>query len=403
MGLLEQGIQENKVIQTAQRMKLTIDGITEEYPIYKVRLDTLYYNDQNDRIATWMSEYHANNPDSNLSDDKEKLNEVIQAYIIKSNEARLKMTKDNIKNIGQQKPGVVLNDGRVIDGNRRFTCLRLLAQDDEKFNWFETIILNRDYKHDEKQIKMLELQIQIGEDQKVDYNPVDRLVGVYRDLIKEKLLSIEEYARSTNRKKAEVEKDIELAELMAEFLDFINAHEKFYIARDLAIDGPLNEAQGILRKERDEDARQRLKCVIFANLAVKPIDDMTRFIRDIKKIQKAGRIEQFVGLETPLVEQFSENLPPDRETKKDDLSRIKVETDLAKRFEGVMKSNVDCAGAVLEKERPAHYLDNSFVNIKAIFESSILSDLGQDEREEINEKIDNIIEKLNELRDLINV
>ena len=61
MNLLKEGIEKQLVIKTTMTRKLTIDGITQAYPVYKVRLDCLYYNDQNDRIATWISQYKSQN------------------------------------------------------------------------------------------------------------------------------------------------------------------------------------------------------------------------------------------------------------------------------------------------------------------------------------------------------
>ena len=46
MNLLRDGITQGFVIKTDRATKLTIDGITETYPIYQIRLDALYYNDQ---------------------------------------------------------------------------------------------------------------------------------------------------------------------------------------------------------------------------------------------------------------------------------------------------------------------------------------------------------------------
>ena len=59
MNLLKDGITQQAVVKTAQTRKLTVDGLTKAYPVYKVRLDWLFYNDQNDRIATWISQYKA--------------------------------------------------------------------------------------------------------------------------------------------------------------------------------------------------------------------------------------------------------------------------------------------------------------------------------------------------------
>ena len=56
MNLLE--IYDDTIVaKTNLSRKLTLGGITKAYPVYKVRLDQLFYNDQNDRIATWITQY----------------------------------------------------------------------------------------------------------------------------------------------------------------------------------------------------------------------------------------------------------------------------------------------------------------------------------------------------------
>lgn len=52
-------INEDNLIKTGLTNKLTVDGITKAYDVYKIKLNELYYNDQNDRIATWISKYKA--------------------------------------------------------------------------------------------------------------------------------------------------------------------------------------------------------------------------------------------------------------------------------------------------------------------------------------------------------
>ena len=47
-------------------------------------------------------------------------------------------------------------DGRIIDGNRRFTCLRQLERENPgKVYRFETVILDDGYENFGKQIKLL--------------------------------------------------------------------------------------------------------------------------------------------------------------------------------------------------------------------------------------------------------
>ena len=82
---------------------------------------------------------------------------------------------------------------------------------------------------------MLELAIQHGEEKKVDYNPIDRLVGVYQDIIKTGLLTVEEYAESTNETVQDVKKRVEHAQLLSEFLEYLHMPEQYYIAREYQV------------------------------------------------------------------------------------------------------------------------------------------------------------------------
>ena len=133
MNLLKEGMEQKAVIKTALTRKLTVDGLTKAYPVYKVKLDWLFYNDQNDRIATWISQYKSQHegktPDSA---DREVYNNIIEEFIVASNPDAIRKTQANIELVEQREPGVVLADGRIIDGNRRLTCLRRLAQKNER-------------------------------------------------------------------------------------------------------------------------------------------------------------------------------------------------------------------------------------------------------------------------------
>lgn len=310
MNLLTDGIAQEVVFPTQLTRKLTIDGVTSAYPVYRVRLDQLYYNDQNDRISTWISKYKAEHddqgPSTTLRDDYNKL---IETFIVESNPDSIRKTQNNIELVDQREPGVVLVDGRVIDGNRRFTCLRRLAAKNDKFNYFETVILDRNIESSAKQIKLLELSIQHGEESKVDYNPIDRLVGIYNDIIDTKMLSVEEYARSTNESVAEVRHKVELANLMIDFLDFINAPKQFYLARDMELYSSLDELSKLLRKCHTEDEKADLKNSVYCNILMNTQGDMARFLRRLKTIVDSDHRDDFFAEQNDLAVEVLDMLP----------------------------------------------------------------------------------------------
>ena len=306
--LLTEGIKKGYVIPTEYTRKLTIDGHTESYQVYKIRLDQLFYNDQNDRIATWISKYKAENHIDNIDTIDVTYNDLIENFIYESNPKAIEKTKSNIELVGQCEAGVVLNGGRIIDGNRRYTCLRQLHEKNAFFNHFEAVILERDIQENKKEIKLLELSIQHGEEGKVDYNPIDRLVGVYNDVIKNELITFDEYQKTVNESTASLNKKIVQAKLMVEFLDFINAPEQFYIARDLELDGPLSEVPSLLNRIKTEDEKENLKLIIFSNLAMKPQGDITRFVRKIKNVIDSNYFNEFIEEQLGYAEKTLEKL-----------------------------------------------------------------------------------------------
>ena len=75
-------------------------------------------------------------------------------------------------------------------------------------------------KTDAKQVKLLELMIQHGEESKVDYNPIDKIVGLYNDVVEKKLITDQEYIDSTGMSQAEFNNKKAEAILMVEFLEY---------------------------------------------------------------------------------------------------------------------------------------------------------------------------------------
>ncbi|MCL2527641.1 MAG: hypothetical protein FWE42_04400 [Defluviitaleaceae bacterium] len=308
MNLLSQGLLSGAVVQTNLSRKLTLDGITQAYPVYKVRLDQLYYNDQNDRISTWISEYRSEHGALDVT-SREVFNAVIEGFIVKSNPEAIRKTQANIELVDQREPGVVLADGRIIDGNRRYACLRRLAQKNDRFNYFETIILDRNIESSAKQIKMLELSVQHGEESKVDYNPIDRLVGVYNDIIDTKLLSAAEYARSANESAADVNKRIEIAGLLVEFLEFINAPLQFHVARDMQVFSSIEALAILLKKCRTSDEAEDVKISVFTNILMRSEGDMRTYVRSLRRIIGSEYQDGFIEEQKEIAAKVIEMLP----------------------------------------------------------------------------------------------
>ncbi|MBP3276821.1 hypothetical protein [Kandleria sp.] len=402
MNLLNDGIKNKFVFETDQKVNVVIDGIKDVYPVYKIRLDKLYYNDQNSRIASWISQYKNEEGVDDISkSDIKEYNKIIHSFIEKSNPDAMDKTQKNIQLLGQKQYGYVLNDGRIIDGNRRFTCLRNLSEKSDEFNYFEAVILDRDYENSAKQIKMLELQIQMGEDEKVGYGPIERLIGMYEDIEERELLTINEYAKGVNKKVSEVKDDLEVAKLLVEFLEAINAPKQYYIARELAVDGPLRELKGVIKLISDEEKREEVKYIGFANMIARPDNDMTRFIRQIKPIVRSREIDDFIEEESEIVEEVLDGLGEKKVTMRE-IDEVRANDSVKNEFKKIYEEHSEKVKVRDTKDKPSKLLSKAIQNISGV-DSVIISKLNERDLMDVKEKIEDIERMILELKEEINV
>ena len=402
MNLLKEGLVNQVVIKTPQTRKLTIDGLTKPYPVYKVRLDQLFYNDQNDRIATWISQYKSqHNGQAPDIGNKEEYNDIIENFIVESNPDALKKTQNNIEMVDQREPGVVLSDGRIIDGNRRYTCLRKLAQKNPKFGYFETVILDRNIENSAKQIKMLELSIQHGEEKKVDYNPIDRLVGIYNDIIDTHLLTVNEYANSTNETESEVKKRVEIATLMVEFLEFINAPLQFHIARDLQVYYPLEELSKLIKKCQSEDEIDDLKNIVFNNILMQTAGDMTRFVRNIKTIIGSDYQDEFLTEQKDLASAVIDTLPPVGKMNTDTIREIvRTNNEIGDALDRSMEKTLTKVKKTETRNRPIQLAEKATTFLESI-DVNILLKMNDSEIRRLEKQLDKLENILSSIRENI--
>ncbi|KMY44027.1 hypothetical protein AC622_06990 [Bacillus sp. FJAT-27916] len=391
------------VKKTDGKRKLTIKNETKNYTVYRIPLNLLYYNDQNGRIATYISKYYTDGYtlEKDTSEQLEKYNDALHTFIRESNPKAINMTKENIRRFGQRLPGVVLQDGRIIDGNRRYTCLRELKQEGEDV-FFEAVILDTENGIDERDIKLLELNLQHGEERPVDYNPIDYLVDVYRDIVQNKMFSIKEYAVSTNKKPREIEMAVKKSMLMVQFLEFMNAKGQYFIARDMDLDGPLQEMVSILNKDfkkmdfmelansYSEDKaiqsdflriRNALFTAIFTNRNAKI--DLTRYIREMgKSLIHSHNREVFLEEYEDVVEEVYESFQEEEKVTPQVVKEIGKKLEPVRNKGTVIINNKIMDTLVTEaRKKPIDLLNQALADLKRIDIDQVNRLRGEDRKE----------------------
>lgn len=380
--------------------KLSIQGQTKTFDVYRVPIEYLIYNKKNGRIATYVSQFIDEGKEF-PEDDINAFNNIIEKYIEQSNPDALKKTKANIKIMSQTEPAVIMANGIVLDGNRRFTSLRQLSREGAgaEFSYLEAVILESD-AYTEKDIKRLELNLQHAIESKVDYNPIDRLVDIYRDLIEEKVFTPQEYSRETQLSLTKVNEEIEIAKLMIEYLEYINQPKKFYIARQQKIDGPIREVAKIIKSKKvDASQIDEIKEFLFLNV-LSLGGDVSRKIRELKFVFEDKKLSD------ALIEEIDEKEVLDdandffeSETTQKDVSEtsiLNLTEDIKNQVTNITEQYVETKKLSTAKNKPIVILNKVDSLIKDIDKDSVLR-LNDELRAEFDQILNSIEEQLKEL------
>jgi hypothetical protein len=380
--------------------KINYKGTQLEEKVFRVRLSDLFFNDKNGRIATYIIKYERENSKKiNELSTIEDYNNVIDKFIKEANGFdNFKRIKTNMKNLLQLEPGVILEDGRIIDGNRRFASLRELYKEtsDDKYAYFECIILPEpSTQDDEKEIKSLELILQQGTPEKIGYDPVDRLVDVYRDLIETKLFLPEEYAKKIDETTAEVKKLIGKAEIMADFCTEMGISGDFYVIKDLKLDGPIDELYKF-KKSLSKDEWEKYR-IVFYTYMITSKGDRVRIMRDIKTT-----MDKKQDLKNNLIEGAIEiydnikSVTKENSNSEDKIRKIKSDEDLITNANEMFDNFAKNAGFVNIISKPKEKINKALEEIREI-DNEIVKKLNRDDKKEIKKNAEYIMKIIENL------
>lgn len=398
--------------------RLTINGMPGEYVSYKIPLNLLYYNDMNGRISTYIEEYDENHNNSPLKEllksDKEKYNDVIAGFIKESSSDNLvsfNKTKEDIRAKGQQQPGVILSDGRIIDGNRRFTALRELFKEtgDLKFAFFEAVCLPAPQENDKAAwlaIKLLELNLQFDVDEKKGYNRIDFLVSFYKDVMNPltKLCDEKTYCHASGMKANEFKTNTAVVETMLDYLDWRGKPKAFYILKNEKLDGPIEDIAKKRTKMSEEEWNEK-KFYIYSAMTIDQTGDRTRKTRELlnSAVKEDALYHVFKEtVDTPDVSNkilkvvskidYQATTPEESEQMARDKSALESILNKAYR-DGVFKQQIE-----KEANGPAKAMENVLKALNVI-ELSTVQNLKSSEKEELLSRIDAVESKIQEIKD----
>ena len=212
-------VQENKPFATGYQ--ILYRGHLQPFDVWEIPIDALIYNQYNGRIGSVVKSYEKQSHTLNPEDSSDAA--LIENFLWDSKADANKNTLESLKKTGQIKFGIVSSDGVIIDGNRRASLMNRIRRDSkatqeekDRCSFFKAVILPENAT--KKEILQLETSFQMGEDAKVDYNPIEKYLKC-KDL-EDATFTRDEIATFMGISKKEVDLNLEILDLMNQYLAF---------------------------------------------------------------------------------------------------------------------------------------------------------------------------------------
>lgn len=373
--LIELKANQNNIAMTG--IPLRYKGDTQIVEVWKIPLDYLVYNKYNGRIGSEVLSYEKQNGVLNAENDADRA--LIEKFLYDSKKDRNDTTLKSLQQNRQQRYGIVTSDGTIVDGNRRAMLLNRLYHKHtqlgytlaqvEHCKYFLAIILPDDAE--EKDIQQLETIYQMGEDDKLDYNPIEKYLKCKE--LKRLGFSETDIAEFMGfEKPTQIYKWLSILELMEEYLSEYG-YDGIYTRLEKT-EGPFVDLDGYIESYEKRGANVRN---VDWNYTDSDISDLKRVcfdyiraryegkeFRDIAKTGKDGSIFFFKNLWDAFLEEHQANTPGDEETVEElrqkhpteDLSILlrRRDTDWVDQAKGQLKGNLQKHSRKLEDRRDAN-------------------------------------------------
>lgn len=188
--------------------------------VYNIPLSYLIYNKYNGRILSRTKSLEKQNQAINV--ETEEGRNLIEKLLWESKIDRNKKTEVSIRDFGQQKVGIITKDGVIIDGNRRAMLLNRV----DRTGYFKAIVLPVTLEENPIEIERLETTYQMGEDEKLGYNPIEKYLKAKQIFDKltpkiteaEAIKSISDWMGETE---GEIRKYLDTMAVMDEYLEYL--------------------------------------------------------------------------------------------------------------------------------------------------------------------------------------
>ena len=246
----------------------------EVMQVYKIPLKYLIYNKYNGRILSKTKSLEAQNKELNPEDTKDR--KTIEKLLWDSKPDRNKKTEQDLRDHGQKQVGIITKDGIIIDGNRRAMLLNKIDHIDH----FKTVVLPVTLEENPLAIEKLETSYQMGEDEKLGYNPIEKYLKA--KTLRQKNVSVKDISNWMGESQTTIKEYLSVMQTMDNYLDYLgynDVYTQLYNREDQLIN--LTKWLKVFRGEASAKA--------FDGYQNKDVDDLEAISFDYIRVKFEGK------------------------------------------------------------------------------------------------------------------
>jgi hypothetical protein len=215
--IIETYINQNPKCVANDNWPMEFGGKIEYRPVYEIPIRFLCYNINNGRYAVELAGLQVAEGyelDPTTATDRVKLRNLLLSL----DPEKTALLKSDIAERGQVYPGVITEDGFVINANRRMAILEALHE--EHPNQYETLLVQRlPAGTSPVDLWRLEAGLQLSRDTRADYSPINELLKLREG--REAGLNVSELAAAMfGRKAVWVEESLARLQIMEQYLNY---------------------------------------------------------------------------------------------------------------------------------------------------------------------------------------
>lgn len=371
---------------TGRKQLLWLKDKREERDVRQIPIELLFFNIENGRYADKMLQLREDHPGVHIDPRQPKWQKKIHLMLkgeypgTEADREPFQKLRKDIKDRLQLRPGVVLQDGAVLDGNRRLAVLLDLYATEanpERFAYLDAVILPSDTPAVERW--RMEAGLQLGRDEQLDYSPINRLLKIREGLElfskvnlphgtkPEQMIANSLFGVTTDV----IEENIERLRLIDQYLNFIRRPDAYHLIgeRMERFIEAVNVLRAAKKKQWSAEKLNHLMVALFAH-----IRDMTMDNYELRKVTAAIAGKKSAAVSQAALDELLQ-FEGDAKDIQQVLSSSTPKSSLAPKLLEKAQDFVEAVEAAKATGQPARLATRALKNLEALHQALESTDL----------------------------